>query len=223
MTFLCLSVLSFLATFIFPTVHEMFQEFGIAEPPLFAAAGEAIPYFAIVAVVLILIAFGVLVLESFGGWGVLPDAWFPVRLRRRFGAPQQADLLRWFAESIEAGRPLTAALSTLARYHFDPKTRVRLLVARNEIEQGSDVWSGLCEAGLLSPRESTALADSGSPETQAWLMRRMARQMRDRSDAFVDTIGYSLEVAVILVMAAVVFFVSLAGYQMLARLVDSLS
>ncbi len=223
LTCVCLSVLGFLATFVFPTVEEMFQEFGVTEPPLFAAAGQAIPYFAIVAGMLVLIAFGGLVMESFGGWRVLPDSWLPVRLRRRFGAPQMADLLRWFAESIEAGRPLTAALSTLARYHFDPKTRVRLLVARNEIEQGSDVWSGLCDAGLLSPQESSALAASGSPETQAWLMRRMARQMRNRADAFVDTIGFSLEVAVILVMAAVVFLVSLVGYQMLALLVDSLS
>ena len=223
MALMCLLVLSFLATFVFPTVEQMFHEFGVAEPPLFAAAGQSLPYFAIVVGIFLLIAFGVLVLEAFGGWGVLPDAWFPVRLRRRFRSPQMADLLRWFAESIEAGRPLTAALSTLARYHFDPKTRVRLLVARNEIEQGSDVWSGLCEAGLLSPRESAALASSGSPETQAWLMRRLARQMQDRSDAFVDTIGFSLEVAVILIVAAVVFLVSLVGYQMLTHLVDSLS
>lgn len=216
MTFMCLLVLSFLATVIFPSVEEMFDEFGMAGLPLFQAAGRVIPYFSLVAGGLILIAFGVLVLEAFGGWRVLPDAWFPVRLRRRFGAPQMADLLRWFADAIEAGRPLSAALSTLARYHFDPKTRVRLLVARNEIEQGSDVWSGLCEAGLLSPRESAALAASGSPESQAWLMRRLAKQMRERSDAFVDTIGFSLEVAVIFVVAAVVFLVSLVGYERLA-------
>ena len=53
-----------------------------------------------------------------------------------------ADVLRKLEIASAAGRPIPGALSTLARYHFAPQIRHKLLFVRNEVEQGAD----RCEA-----------------------------------------------------------------------------
>ena len=95
--------------------------------------------------------------------------WFraPRRFLQRQVAPkllppvaqqQIVELYRLLAVAVEAGRPITGALSTLARYHFNPRLRHRLLFARNEVEQGTDVWQGLAASRLLNSAEADALS-----------------------------------------------------------------
>ncbi len=67
-----------------------------------------------------------------------------------------ADVLEKLGVAIDAGRPVSGALSTLARYHFDPTLRHQLLYIRNEVEQGVDVWRSMAAIGLLSPARRPA-------------------------------------------------------------------
>ena len=78
-----------------------------------------------------------------------------------------ADVLEKLGVAIEAGRPIAGALSTLARYHFDPTLRHQLLYIRNEVEQGADVWQSMAAIGLLSASGSPRPGDGGSRRQSA--------------------------------------------------------
>jgi len=76
--------------------------------------------------------------------GLLWRAVYPLR------ELDSADVLQKLGVAVTSGRPIPGALSTLARYHFDPTIRHKLLFVRNEVEQGADVWQTMTTAGLLT-------------------------------------------------------------------------
>ena len=121
---------------------------------------------------------------------------------------------------MEAGRPLPAAISTLARYHFDKSVREKLLFARNEIEQGADDWTSLTESRLLTPQEASALANSSSSrshisgdaatrrlETEH---RHTAEQKRRRTRSPIMTLFF----------AAIVLLIGTAIFGVLPQMID---
>lgn len=101
------------------------------------------------------------------------------RISKRVAQLRVAQLLRLLAMSSQAGRPLTGAISTLGQRHFDSNVRAKLLFARNEVEQGVAFWESLSSANLLTQQESTAIANSTSPELQTWLLERLAQHKED--------------------------------------------
>jgi type II secretory pathway component PulF len=54
-----------------------------------------------------------------------------------------------------------------------------LLFARNEVEQGSDAWSSLRDAKLLTAAEANAINVASATETRSWIMRRLAGLKRE--------------------------------------------
>ena len=70
---------------------------------------------------------------------------------------RSAEVLQRLGAVTAGGRPLPSALSTLARYHFDPAIRHKLLFARNEVEQGADLWQSLATVRLVNPAEATVM------------------------------------------------------------------
>lgn len=168
-------------------------------------------------------------LAPFGVAGILLLAWLlPVRrwLRRVFNSRigwinqgRSAELLRLLALSTESGRPLAGALSTLARYHFDPGVRARLLLARNEVEQGAGVWQSLRDARIISAAQSVALATATSEESRIWLLRSFSDQQQEQAQASAQAAARRLQTAVILAIAGLVSVLSIACYQFLNHLV----
>jgi hypothetical protein len=77
---------------------------------------------------------------------------------------------------------LESAVSTLARYHFDPRLRHKLLWCRNEMEQGESAWPTLRRAGLLHKPEADALVKSGSPAIESWLATQLATSRERTSE-----------------------------------------
>ena len=147
---------------------------------------------------------------------------FATRWLKPFAQLRSADLLRLLSTATEAGRPLPASISTLARYHFDKSIRAQLLFARNEIEQGSDVWTSLAEANLLSPEESHALAASTSSGSRAWAMRQLADAKRTRVFQSFETMVTLAQPAITLVFAAVTLFLCISVFQFLTHIVFAL-
>ena len=132
-------------------------------------------------------------------------------------------LLRILSVPVASGRPVTAALSTLAKYHYQAKTRSALLLARNEIEHGAEPWSSLALAGLLTPEESHAIHVSGDPVSQGWVLRRIAdeheRQYRHQCNLW-SSIANPI---MVLLVGAIVLWVAYAILGSLYGLVVHLS
>lgn len=134
---------------------------------------------------------------------------------------RSAGLLHLLAFAVEAGRPLPAALSTLARYHFDRNVRQNLLFARNEVEQGADFWSSLAEARLLTRQEADAIANSSCRRSRAWAMRRLADWKIDELTRSVESRIALLRPLITLVLAGFVLLVCSAMFGFLTHLIQA--
>lgn len=119
---------------------------------------------------------------------------------------RSADVLQKLKIAATAGRPIPGALSTLARYHFDPTIRHELLVVRNDLEQGIPVWQSMSEVGLLSSPEANLLAVAERQGSPAWALDQLIEVKRQRVATRVERGGEFLLPAFVLLMALLVIF-----------------
>jgi type II secretory pathway component PulF len=117
-----------------------------------------------------------------------------------------ADVLQKLRVAATAGRPIPGALSTLARYHFDPATRHELLVVRNDLEQGMPVWPSMSAAGLLSSPESNLLVVAERQGSPAWALEQLVEVKQQRVARRLERAGEFLLPAIVLLMAMLVIF-----------------
>lgn len=87
-----------------------------------------------------------------------------------------AGVLPLLAVSLRAGRPVSGSLSSLAKYHYAPGLRKKLLIARNEVEHGENEWTCLADVGILNVPEANALQNSSSNQMRAWILDQLATQ-----------------------------------------------
>lgn len=155
-------------------------------------------------------------------WALPVRRWLRWVFNSRIGWINQvrsAELLRLLAVASESGRPLAGALSTLARYHFDPGVRARLLLARNEVEQGAGVWQSLHDARVLSSTQAEALSTATSDGSRIWLLRSFSDQQRELAQASAQAAARRLQTGVILAIAGLLSLLSIACFQFLNHLV----
>lgn len=216
-------LIAFQMTFIAPTFKQMFSEFGLRLPASLRSLIGVTDFLAQFLPLLMLL-----------GAIALALTWLlkPIRaLHRRLGSRifpsvaqlRRSQLLRMLALSSDAGRPIPGSLSTLARNHFDPGLRLKLLVARNEVEQGTDTWRSLQEANLLSEAEASAFANASSPELRSWAMRRLAQQKEDGVVRKNTVLTLLLHPAIVLVFGAITLWVTSAFFSVLISMISSLS
>lgn len=165
------SILTAISYFIIPTFLKMLEEFGIKGKQNLLLYGRYIA--APIRIALVLLCLGILL-----SWSQTIRSWLVRILRIPVSSREQkhSSLLGILANVVEHGRPMAGAFSTLAKYHTDSKIREKLLVARNEIEQGSDAWVSLKSVGLLSESQTKAL-EGQSNEDQAWILRSLAKSI----------------------------------------------
>ncbi len=125
------------------------------------------------------------------------------------------------AIALDAGRPLTGALSTLARYHFNRTLRSRLLYARNEVEQGADTWQGMAQSRLMGKREADALSEAPSSPVAAWTLRELARKKFVTASRRTAALSILIEPALTLLFGGFVLWVCLAFFQYLVQFISS--
>lgn len=145
------------------------------------------------------------------------------RLFRPVAQLRSIELFRLLATAVDAGRPLPGAISTLARYHFDKHVRLKLLYARNEIEQGVDIWTGLADARLLTADESEALQRASSNEVRSWMLQQLANWKLALLQRRTSTWLTFLHPALVLLFAGIVLLMCFAIFGFLTYLITSLS
>jgi type II secretory pathway component PulF len=215
-------IISFLQIKIVPEFNSIFQDFDMSAP----ASLQLAVYFANVFVnywylfALAIIAVWWLVFSSWPGrqlrWGILSGLFRPLRDLRI------ADVLQKLSVATEAGRPIAGAISTLARYHFDPKLRHQLLFIRNEMEQGADPWQSMAKLGLLSPPEVHALETAERIGNRSWVLNQLARLKKRRTARRLAHLSELTLPLVILLMGAFVLFQAVGIFSSLAHLIYSL-
>jgi type II secretory pathway component PulF len=132
-------------------------------------------------------------------------------------------LFRMLSINVAAGRPLAGSLSTLAKYHFDPKIRQRLLLARNEVEQGVPAWSSLVDTKLVSDAEFEALSSVGDSRVQSWMLLRMAHVKQENANQRIWMQSALVHPLLILIAASVVLWVCYSFFSFITALIQSLS
>ena len=143
----------------------------------------------------------------------------------RLGAPGSArisaDVLQKLALAASAGRPIAGVLSTLARYHFDPRTRHQLLFVRNEVEQGVDVWQSLTAVELLAAPELRLLETAERVGNRPWALAQLADVRETRATRRRDRLSALLMPAIVAVMGLFVLFQALTVFAPLTELIRS--
>lgn len=220
---LFLLVLSFIMVSIIPSWHRIMADFSLdTTAPLRLLTGISNAMAEMWPLIFLSLLFCVWLIKS-----EFSQRFFRRRVLSRLFKPiaqlRSASLLNLLAVAQQAGRPLPATLSTLARYHYDSLIRHKLLFVRNEVEQGANLWKSLVKARLLSHAESRALASSTSADSTVWTLRHLANWKRNRVARRFDVYVDFLMPIVILLMASVVLLMALATLTPLIEMVNGLS
>ncbi len=215
-------ILTFLTLCIAPTYKEMFEEFGLRLPRSFrgligwsVAIGHNLP----------LIAMAISVLAALV-WYFRPlrwlQRWVSLRVTKSSVQLRVSELLRMLAGAIESRRPLPGALSTLARYHFDRRAQIKLLIARNEVEQGFGFWHSLARAKLLSEPEAEAVDRASTDSLRAWLIRKMAMEKEEAVQLRRTFVAMLIHPAIILFFGCLVMWICVAYFSVLVTMITAL-
>jgi protein transport protein HofC len=222
-TLIAVLMITFIQMKIVPKMSQIHQEFSLEQSPLTIwtqrLVDALVSYWwlgALVAVVALGVVFsarpGRFVRHSMLG-----------RLLRSVREIRSADVLRKLSVTARAGRPIAGALSTLARYHFDPLTRHQLLLARNEVEQGADVWQSMATAGLLTPPEMRLLHTAERVGNRVWVLKQIALAKKRRTAHRTERWSKLALPALVLVLGSVVLIQALTMFLPLVQLIDSLA
>ena len=134
-----------------------------------------------------------------------------------------AEVLEKLSIAASAGRPMTGAVSTLARYHFDPSTRRKLLFVRNEMEQGAEVWQSMAHAGLLTAPEENLLHAADRVGNRPWTLRQLAASKKRRTWRKLERLSELLLPAIVVLLGAFVLFQALSILMPLVKIITALS
>lgn len=218
-------VLPFMMFFIAPTFRKMWDDFGRSPEigwslkSLMQVCFLIAEYFLWVCVSCIALAWLV--------WSSASQRFFRRHIADRFFRPnammRSARLFRMLSIAVESGRPLSGSLSTLAKYHFDSNIRHRLLLARNELEQGGDDWSSLVDARFITPKEFEAIHSSDSSRVRSWMLCRMASVKLETAHQRVLMRSAILQPLAILLFAGIVLWICFSFFSFITNLIQSLA
>lgn len=144
------------------------------------------------------------------------------RLFRPLRELRSAEILQKLSLATHAGRPVAGALSTLARYHFDPTVRRKLLYVRNEVEQGTEVWQSMAAVDLLTAPEQRVLETADRVGNRTWALRQLAATKKRRTSRHLQRVADLLLPALVLVMGAFVLFQALTVFVPLTEMIWAL-
>jgi type II secretory pathway component PulF len=220
--FAALLVIPFLHLKIVPVFQKMMMEFSTEQPPALtwsiSVARVFVGFWWVFA--LAFLAFGWCLVSTKAGRFVrhsIFDRW--LRSLRDLHA---ADILRKLEITTTAGRPIAGALSTLARYHFAPQIRHKLLYVRNEVEQGADVWQSMAAMDLVSPSDLRLLKTSDRVGNRSWVLGQLAAVKVTRTTRRLAVLAQWILPALTLLLGIVVLSQALMIFQPLVRMIEGL-
>ena len=218
-------VLPFMIFFIAPTIRKMGDEFG-RSPEIGWSLEFLMQVYFLIAKYFLWVCVSCMAL-AWLVWSSDSQRFFRRHIANRFfrrnAMMRSARLFRMLSIAVEAGRPLSGSLSTLAKYHFDSNIRHRLLLARNEVEQGVDDWSSLVDASIVTPKEFQAIHSSDSSRVRSWMLCRMASVKLEAIQQSVLIRSAILQPMEILIIAAIVLWICFSFFSFITNLIQSLA
>jgi type IV pilus assembly protein PilC len=215
-------IVAFIVVKIIPAFREIFREFQLQLPAVTESYVRLIEIFTNYAWLLILALFVGLLSFVFAR----PGRFIRQGMARFFGplrARRSAGLLRLIAIASDAGRPIAGSLSTLARYHFDPTIRHKLLFVRNELEQGADLWKSMSAVDLITNADVRALTLAERLGNRSWVLTQLAYAKNRRATRRLDRVSQLVLPTVVLLMGLFVLFQALALFTPLTNLIRGLA
>jgi type II secretory pathway component PulF len=203
-------LISFLMVKIVPSFIAIFDDFDIQTS---ATLNALITYTSWLSTYAPLILLAVVLMAVVWRWRRLNRRVRQTWLGRLIGPVAQirsADLLGQLGVAAAAGRPLVGTVSSLARYHYDPALRRKLLFVRNEVEQGASLYDSMVAANLISNVERRALDQAEALGNRAWTLHQLARARRSRMLRLLETRLQWLKPLIVLALGAIVLFVAVA-------------
>jgi len=131
-----------------------------------------------------------------------------------------ADVLQKISIASRAGRPIQSVLSTLARYHFAPAIRHKLLFVRNEVEQGAEVWHSMQEVDLLNHAEMRLLNTAERVGNRFWVLQQLASVKKRRTERQLDWLASSVLPILVVALAGLVLFQAVTVLVPLVKLIE---
>jgi len=220
MVFVIALMASFLLSFVLPTIASLAEEFGVTTPWAISSQLKVSAWVSDYTWFL----FGLIGLVAIACW-CSRDLRRVIGRCLRFCLPRldlsqrPAELLRLLSLASKAGRPISGSLSTLARYHYDKTVRQKLLFIRNEVEQGANVWSCLCDSKLINTNEAEAIRHCTDGNMQAWTLRQLANSKSIATTNRMQQVAACAHPVVVIIFAAIVAWLSLGYFQFLSGMV----
>lgn len=215
-------IISFIMIKIVPTIRTIFEDFALDISGPMDWSIEASNFFASYFLLIVVGAIIALLWVHFGD---------PMRLLRRglfskwisrFIDLDTADLLRQLALANESGKPLSGAISTLARCYHGPARRKELLRAWNDVEQGDGAWSALERQRLITTNEARVIRASETLNNTPWVLRQLANERQAKSSTRLRIISRLLPTLAMLLVAAVVAVLAIGMMGTLSNLILAL-
>jgi type II secretory pathway component PulF len=215
-------IVAFIQIKIQPAFRKIFSDFNFAPPAIgqtvWSINAAFLHYWYVVLLAVLLFLWftfsarpGRILRRSFLGRIIYP--------LHEFGA---ADVLQQLSMATAAGRPMAGALSTLARYHFDPTVRNKLLFVRNEAEQGADVWESMATAGLVTQPEVRVLKSAERLGNRPWALKQLAAAKKRRTARRIDRLSQFALPLVVLLLGSVVLFQALSVFIPITQFIEHL-
>lgn len=136
---------------------------------------------------------------------------------------KSSGVLRVLAIASVSDRPISSATSTLAKYHYDRATRQRLLLARNEMEQGENEWTSLVKAKVLTESEAELLCLVPNPKSLAWTLEQLASNREVISHNRKVFLHAFVHPIVMIVFGLIVLWVCVAFFSIIPSTIKSLT
>jgi type II secretory pathway component PulF len=216
-------ILTFVMIKIVPTFEQIFVDFGVDLPEstrlLIGVSELAVDYWFLILAAIVFLDW--LVMSRAVGRSARRG--LLARLLRPMFGFHVADVLRNLAVVVDAGRPMLGAISTLARYHYDPVVRRLLLYVRNEVELGADVWRSMSDARLIRDRDTEVLEAAEAAGNLAWALNQTAERMTSRTERRIVILLEMVRPALLLGAGAMVGLVVVSLFSPLVTLIHDLT
>lgn len=222
-TLLLLGIVIWLQIEIFPALRMISEDYDLQMPAPFEWASWltslAMKFWWVAALAALALAWS--------AFSLRPERFVRHRLLGRRLRPlrewRSAEVLEKLGVAAAAGRPIPGAISTLARYHFDPVTRYKLLEVRNDMEQGAGPWQSLGDVGLISAAEAHAIEASDRAGNRAWTLQQLAEAKKRIAGKFAVRSRDLLLPFMVLALGGLVLLQALAVFSPLVNFTWGLS
>ncbi len=220
-TLFTVGIVIFLAESIIPKFQRIFGDFKTRMPTVTTAVIRSVMSyegiaFWVIGVILVLLLATTARYIGLINWNPLVLQWFRAPL-------DQALVLRSLAQSIDRETDIASAVSWVAKRHPQAFVRDRLRVVKDRIENGVHWCESLRLSRLLPAADAGLLRAAERVGNLSWAMNdcadRLTRRFTNRLTAVVSIV---LPI-VLLLLAAVVFFVAVGMIFPLAKLISDLS